>query len=87
MNKKKKGLILLWTLNVMPSLISIRLLYFPVLTYHLWNYLSIFGSVTSKFSKVAVRWRSVSSGSVDYLNSYLLISCCVLGLGFFCLFV
>lgn len=67
------------------SLVSVKLLYFPILIYYLWNpnvnfwfcgkehfYNELVNVKALQFSKIVVSWRSVSSVSVDYLDSYFL---------------
>lgn len=84
---QKKGLILIWALKAMPSLVSVKLLYFPVPIYCLWssdvNFWfchkedfdnELVNVKAVQFSKLVVSWRSVSSRSADYLDSYVLTS-------------
>lgn len=87
MNQKKKGLILIWSVKAVPSLFSVKLLYFPVLIYYLCNSnvnfcfchkedfdSEVVNVKAVQFSKLVASWRSVPSRSADYLDSYLLTS-------------
>lgn len=82
---QKKELVLVWALKAMPSLV--QLLNFPVPIYYLWNSdvnfwfchkedfdNELVNVKAVQFSKLVVSWRSVSSRSADYLDSYLLTS-------------